>query len=73
MAVYRPTKQQIQSEILKCGKDPVYFLNTYAKISDTQKGPIPFRTFEFQDQEIGYASDIDVSRMGWDRYKLYRS
>jgi hypothetical protein len=52
MAVYRPTKQQIQSEILKCGKDPVYFLNTYAKISDTQKGPIPFRTFEFQDQVL---------------------
>jgi len=52
MAVYRPTKQQIQSEILKCGKDPIYFLNTYAKISDTQKGPIPFRTFEFQDQVL---------------------
>jgi hypothetical protein len=52
MAVYRPTKQQIQSEILKCGKDPIYFLNTYARISDTQKGPIPFRTFEFQDQVL---------------------
>jgi hypothetical protein len=52
MAVYRPTKQEIQSEILKCGKDPVYFLNTYARISDTQKGPIPFRTYDFQDQVL---------------------
>jgi hypothetical protein len=49
---YKLTKQEIQSEILKCGKDPVYFLNTYAKISDTQKGPIPFRTFEFQDDVL---------------------
>ena len=58
MAVYRPTKQEIQSEILKCGKDPVYFLNTYARISDTQKGPIPFRTYDFQDQVLKDMKDF---------------
>jgi len=49
MAGYRLTKQQIQTEILKCGKDPVYFINTYARISHPQRGPIPFRTYPFQD------------------------
>jgi hypothetical protein len=49
---YRLTKEQIKSEIVKCAKDPIYFLNTYARISDTQKGPIPFRTFEFQDEVL---------------------
>lgn len=58
MAVYRPTKQEIQSEILKCGKDPVYFLNTYARISDTQKGPIPFRTYDFQNEVLKDMKDF---------------
>jgi hypothetical protein len=52
MAVYRPTKQEIQSEILKCGKDPIYFINTYARISHPQRGPIPFRTYKFQDEVL---------------------
>lgn len=36
-------------EILKCGKDPVYFFNRYVKIQHPQKGAIPFKTFDFQD------------------------
>ena len=49
---YRLTKEQVKSEIVKCAKDPIYFLNTYARISDTQKGPIPFRTYNFQDEVL---------------------
>lgn len=47
---YPLTREQILKEILQCGKDPIYFLNNYAKISHPLKGLIPFRTFEFQRQ-----------------------
>lgn len=36
-------------EILKCGKDPVYFMKTYAKIQHPTRGLIPFDTYKFQD------------------------
>ena len=36
-------------EIIKCGKDPVYFTNRYLKIAHPEKGLIPFKTFNFQD------------------------
>ena len=49
---YKLTKEQVQKEIIKCGKDPVYFINTYARISHPQKGPIPFKTYEFQDESL---------------------
>jgi len=50
--MYKLTKQQIQDEILKCGKNPVYFINTYCKISHPQKGPIPFRMYPFQEDVV---------------------
>jgi len=37
------------AEIIKCGKDPVYFMNKYLKIQHPLKGLIPFKTFPFQD------------------------
>lgn len=40
--------QQIK-EILKCGKDPVYFMRNYAKIQHPVRGLIPFETYPFQD------------------------
>lgn len=50
MAVFNKQKQV--QEILKCGKDPKYFLNRYAKIISLEKGLIPFKTFPFQDDVI---------------------
>ena len=47
---YQLSKQQILKEIVHCGKDPVYFLNNYAKISHPMHGLIPFRTYDFQQQ-----------------------
>ncbi len=47
---YQLTKKKILSEIVQCGKDPVYFLNNYAKISHPMHGSIPFRTYDFQDE-----------------------
>jgi len=45
-------KQNQISEIIKCGKDPVYFMNKYLKIQHPLKGLIPFNTFDFQDDCI---------------------
>jgi len=43
------TTQRQVKEIIKCGKDPVYFFNNYCKIQHPLKGVIPFETFPFQD------------------------
>src|SRR5574338_1166850 len=36
-------------EILKCGKDPIYFIKKYVKIQHPKRGTIPFLTYDFQD------------------------
>ena len=40
------------SEIVKCGKDPIYFFNSYCKIQHPMRGTIPFDTYKFQDECI---------------------
>jgi hypothetical protein len=45
---YRIPKSQIKKEVMKCGKDPVYFLNNFAKISHPKMGLVPFKTYDFQ-------------------------
>ena len=45
----RLSKQSQVNEIIKCGKDPVYFMNKYLKIQHPLKGLIRFNTFPFQD------------------------
>ena len=40
------TKDQILKEIVKSGKDPVYFINNYAKISHPMRGLISFKTYD---------------------------
>ena len=42
-------KQKQIREIIKCGKDPVYFLNKYVKIQHPTRGSINFTTYPFQD------------------------
>ena len=43
------TRQGQVAEILKCGKNPSYFINNYAKIQHPVQGLIPFDTYDFQD------------------------
>ena len=50
MSGFKLTKKQIKKEIISCGKDPVYFINTYAKIVHPLKGLIPFKTYPFQSE-----------------------
>ena len=52
MAKRTLTKQEKVTEILKCGKDPGYFINKYIQIQHPVKGRIPFNTFDFQDDVI---------------------
>ena len=54
---YQLSKEEIVKEIVRCGKDPVYFLNNYAKISHPQHGLISFKTYDFQDDLLRSFSD----------------
>ena len=45
---YTLSKKEVLKEIVKAGKDPVYFLNNYGRISHPQKGLIAFRTYDYQ-------------------------
>jgi len=54
---YQLAKKDIVKEIMKCGKEPIYFLNNYARISHPMHGLIPFRTYDFQDQLISDFND----------------
>ena len=40
------------AEIVRSGKDPVYFSNTYAKISHPMHGLIPFNMYGFQEEAL---------------------
>lgn len=46
------TRDEQIKEIVHCGKDPVYFTKTYAKIQHPTRGTIPFDTYPFQDDCI---------------------
>ena len=43
------TKQELIREITKCGRDPLYFINTYAKIQHPIRGLLTFKTYPYQD------------------------
>jgi hypothetical protein len=42
-------KEEQVREIVRCGKDPVYFIKNYTKIHHATRGIIPFETYPFQD------------------------
>ena len=41
------SKKEMMAEIVRCGKDPVYFSNKYARISHPLHGLIPFDMYGF--------------------------
>ena len=51
------SKEQILKEVIKSGKDPVYFINNYAKISHPMRGLIPFKTYDFQSALVENFND----------------
>ena len=42
-------KRDQVNEVLRCGKDPAYFINKYVKIQHPVRGLLPFETYDFQD------------------------
>ena len=54
---YSLTKEQILKEVIKSGKDPVYFINNYARISHPMRGLIPFKTYDFQTDLLNDYND----------------
>ena len=56
---YQLTKDKIVKEIVKSGKKPVYFINTYCKIPHPGKGLIPFKTYDFQSELV---DDLSLHR-----------
>ena len=51
------SQEQMRAEILKCGKNPSYFISNFAKISHPIKGEIPFKMYPFQQDCIKDFSD----------------
>lgn len=49
---YELSVEEIKREILKCGRNPQYFLKTYAKITHPDRGTITFKTYPFQDDML---------------------
>ena len=43
------SKNRQVKELIRCGKDPVYFINKYVKIQHPTKGLVRFDTYDFQD------------------------
>lgn len=46
------SKTELIKEIIRCGKNPVYFTNQYAKIQHPVRGLIPFSLYPFQEDII---------------------
>jgi len=49
---FQLTKSDIRKELIKCGRDPVYFINNYIRIAHPIKGLIPFNLYDFQEDTI---------------------
>ena len=45
------TKEQLE-EYIKCAKDPVYFIEEYIQIVNVDKGLVPFKLYDFQDEMV---------------------
>jgi hypothetical protein len=45
------TKEQVE-EYLKCARDPLYFIKSYVKIINVDKGLIPFEPYSFQEKMV---------------------
>ena len=44
--------EAMKAEIIRCGKDPHYFINTYVRIQHPVRGLIPFKMFDYQESMV---------------------
>jgi len=54
---YQLSKKEITAEIIKSGKDPVYFINNYAKIAHPLYGLVPFKVYDYQADLLNSFND----------------
>ena len=54
---YELSKKEIVAEIVRSGKEPLYFINNYAKISHPMEGLIPFKMYSYQESLIDNFND----------------
>jgi hypothetical protein len=45
-------KSSVREEILRCAREPDYFINKYVKIRHPTRGLVPFKTFEYQKSAL---------------------
>lgn len=45
-------KSSVKEEIIRCGHDPIYFINEYIRIRHPTRGLVPFKTFKYQDRTL---------------------
>src|SRR5690349_21342704 len=45
------------AELLKCKKDPVYFIKNYIKVQHPVKGTVPFDLYDYQERFIRHMVD----------------
>lgn len=45
-------KKEVIQELVRCAKDPIYFIESYARIQHPVKGSIPFKLFPYQKDII---------------------
>lgn len=46
------SKSALIAELIRCGKDPVYFITTYGRIQHPVKGIIPFKLYPYQEDIV---------------------
>ena len=46
------TREDRINEIVRCGQDPVYFINEYMSVQHSTRGTVQFNTYPFQDDVI---------------------
>jgi|TARA_Y100000310_G_scaffold302190_1_gene339283 hypothetical protein len=51
------TKEEILREVVKAGKNSIYFTMNYCRISHPQRGLIPFKAYDYQQQLLTDYSD----------------
>lgn len=50
-------RNEQRAEIVRCGQDPIYFINKYCKIRHPKLGIIDFKTYHYQDNCINSFQD----------------
>lgn len=51
------TRDERIHEIVRCGKDPIYFINEYMSVQHATRGTLPFDTYSFQNDVVKAMQD----------------